>query len=109
MVALTFTNDKWQNASLLKLKLILLHVGFLVALEEVLHFNFIHRERAKCTPPEVEVSEGKCGIDQSRQGDGSADRAAATAADDDDGGDTNSGDGGDTNSGDGGEGQGEDD
>ena len=60
------------------------------------------QEAAKCTPPEVEVSEGKCGIDQSRQGDGSADSAAATAADDDDGGDTNSGDGGDTNSGDGG-------
>ena len=69
------------------------------------------QEAAKCTPPEVEVSEGKsevevsegkCGIDQSRQGDGSADSAAATAADDDDGGDTNSGDGGDTDSGDGG-------
>ena len=35
VVALTFTDNKWQNASLLKLKLILLHVGFLVALEEV--------------------------------------------------------------------------
>ena len=63
------------------------------------------QQMAQCTPPEVEVSEGKCGIDQSRQGDGSADTAAATAADDDDGGDTNSGDGGGTDSGDGGEGQ----
>jgi hypothetical protein len=49
-------------------------------------------------PPETEVAEGICGV---RQGSGSTDRAAATASDDDYGGDTNSGDGG--------EGQGEDD